>query len=76
MLHTDAFFMHCVSFRQDTSMHIRGRSVTECNATHEKRIRMGLKGAESLVSTLYRFQVISNILGVILTPRAPRVNGD
>ena len=31
--HTDAFFMPCVAFRHDASMHIRGSIVTERNAT-------------------------------------------
>ena len=33
--------MRCVAFRHDTSMHIRGRIVTDRSATHEKRIRVG-----------------------------------
>ena len=38
--HTDAFFMRRVAIRQDAST-MHGRIVTDCNATHEKRIRVG-----------------------------------
>ena len=37
----DAFFMRRVAFRRDASTYIRGRIVTDRNATHEKRIRVG-----------------------------------
>ena len=37
----DAFFMRCVAIRHDAPMHIRGRIVTDRNATYEKRIRVG-----------------------------------
>ena len=33
--------MRCVAFHHDASMHTRGRIVTEPNATHGKRIRVG-----------------------------------
>ena len=33
--------MRCVAIRHETSMHIRGRIVTDRNAKHEKRIRVG-----------------------------------
>ena len=36
----DAFSMRCVAIRHYASMHIRGRIVTERNATDEKRIRV------------------------------------
>ena len=35
------FLMRSVAFRRDTSMHIRGRIMTDRAATHEKRIRVG-----------------------------------
>ena len=38
--HTDTFSMRCVAIRHDASMHIRGRIVTDCNGTDEKRIRV------------------------------------
>ena len=33
--HTDVFFMRCVAICHDASIHIRGRIVTDRNATHE-----------------------------------------
>ena len=33
--------MRCVAIRHDASIHIPGRIVTDGNATHEKRIRVG-----------------------------------
>ena len=38
---TMAVFMRSDAFRHDASMRIRGRIVTNRNATHEKRIRVG-----------------------------------
>ena len=39
--HTDAFFMCCVAFRDDASTHMHGSIVTERNAMHGKRVRVG-----------------------------------
>ena len=39
--HTDAFFMRCFAIRHDASTYMHGRIVTDRNATHEKRIRVG-----------------------------------
>ena len=33
--------MRCVTIRHDAAMRVRGRIVTDRNATHEKRIRLG-----------------------------------
>ena len=35
------FFMRCVAIRHDASTYMYGRIVTDRNATHEKRIRVG-----------------------------------
>ena len=37
---TARLFLRYVAFRHDASMHKRGRSVTDRNATHEKRHRV------------------------------------
>ena len=39
--HTDAFFIRSVAIRHDASTYMHGRVVTDRNATHGKRIRVG-----------------------------------
>ena len=39
--HTGAFFIRSGTFRRDTSTYMNGRIVTDRNATHQKRIRVG-----------------------------------
>ena len=39
--HTGAFFMRCVAIRHDASTYMYWRIVTDRNATHGKRIRVG-----------------------------------
>ena len=40
--------MHCVAIRHDASTYMYGRIVTDCIATHEKRIRVG-RGLSSML---------------------------